>query len=182
MTSLNPGLAAAERAALALLLLLLGGCQWFAAPTPPPAPPPAPVVERDLIAAVRTGAEYPDSQLEVNPVRLPAIEALEALIFAREAAGDHAGALALTDEALSITTDDPLVWQVRAELLLKLERLPEAIELAQRAFELGPKVGALCVRAWRVVVEAERAASNEAQAQNAAARAERCVLRPRPRF
>jgi sugar phosphate isomerase/epimerase len=144
------------------LLWLLSSCA--SAPPPPTwsGPPPA-----QLVAEIRAAGKPASGELDVQPLREPAVEDLRAQAAQFERMQRYADAATALDKALAITPGDPAVMQERAETAVLLQDLRAAQDLATRAFEAGAKVGPLCRRHWSTVavVEAERARQTQRQSE-----------------
>ena len=82
----------------------------------------------------------------------------------------HAAATAL-DQALTLDPHAPDVLQDRAEVAVALAQWAQAETLAQRSWELGPRVGALCARNWQTVLEMRRLTGTGAGKSNGVAQA-----------
>jgi len=163
-----------------VLLALLAACRG----TPEPRPE-EPVVEPagpSLIDQVRSAVAAQEGGFEVQPLREPAVEDLRQQVLQAEAAGDHVAALERLDQALVIVPGDPELRQWRAEVLLAKGLLDDAELAAAEAFELGPRVGSLCLRSWHTVRVAREARGNTEAAQVAEGMLDRCRVEPPPRM
>lgn len=138
---------------------LLAACGQPSSSTQATRPP-----DRDLVAAIRAAGEQDDSVVQVVPLRDPAVQSLLDAAHADEQAGRYADAAAKTDQALKLSPEAPDLLQYRAELAVRLQDYADAERLAQRSFELGPKLGALCARNWQTLAELREAARDEAGA------------------
>lgn len=157
-------------------VFVLGACSSPPSPQKPvasPEPPP-----RDLVAEVRAAGADADDALEVQPLRDPQIEDLRASATRAESAGRHAEADAFLQKALTLTPDDPELLQWRAELLLAQAYYDEAAILANRSYERGPKLGALCRRNWTTIQLAREMRQQGDEAATAAQQAIRCTVEP----
>lgn len=162
-------------AALALALVL-AACSSPPAPQKQAARPDAP--PRDLVAEVRAAGADGDDALEVQPLRDPVVEDLRANATRAETAGKHEEADGYVKQALDYLPNDPELLQWRAELLLAQDFFDEAAILANRSFEQGPKLGALCRRNWTTIKLAREMRGNGAEATAAAQQAARCTVEP----
>jgi hypothetical protein len=144
---------------------LLAAC---AAREDKPVPPPR--VERDWLAEIAAEAARADSAVDVVPLPDPAVDDL------RRRADD------VLREALALDAGDPALWQSLAESLLAQRRWEEAEAMAARSAELGPRVGALCLRS-RYTAFASRIERGDAMgAAQARMQVEDCVEARPTRF
>jgi predicted Zn-dependent protease len=120
---------------------LLAAC---AAREEKPAPPPR--VERDWLPEIAAEAARADSAVDVVPLPDPAVDDLRRRADEALRANRPAEAEAVLREALALNEGDPALWQSLAESLLAQRRWEEAEAMAARSAELGPRVGALCLR------------------------------------
>ncbi|PKM09556.1 MAG: hypothetical protein CVV17_00460, partial [Gammaproteobacteria bacterium HGW-Gammaproteobacteria-7] len=97
---------------------------------------------------------------------------------ARRAEGDLAGARALIDRALESAPHDPELLQEAAELALLASEWAQAIELAGRSYEVGPRQGELCRRSWLTVAAARTALRDAERGETARARLALCSPPP----
>lgn len=166
-----------SRCAWPLVILFLAACA---------AQPPAPVDHRaegsrQVSERVRQPAgETPG--LQVYPLRNPAVGELTEKARAAEARGDLDAANRLLERALRIESRDPELLQYMAEIQLARGRPDQAESYAARSFELGPRVGELCVRNWRTLSVAREEQGNDAGANDALDRAENCRVERPPRY
>ncbi len=144
----------ATTACIVFLCLLLSSCaseqstgSTRVGPTP-----------EELIARIRSAQEFQGNtatpgELDVQPLRDPMVEDLRQQAAQHERDHRYPQAAAALDKALTITPSDPALLQERAEAALLQNDLPRAIELAQRGYALGAKVGPLCRRHWAMIRE-----------------------------
>lgn len=71
--------------------------------------------------------------------------------------GDLDQARAAAAAALAEAPADPVLLQEAAELALLAGDWPQAVELAGRSYEVGPRVGELCRRNWLTIAAARAA-------------------------
>lgn len=135
--------------AVPLFLLVLAGCASAPAPEIPVANDP--VTPEQRVAAVRAAAGADDRELAVQPLRDPEVDDLREDAQRAIAARDLAAAATALDRAVAIVPEDPAILQERAELALLQGDYARADTLAQRAFELGSRVGPLCRQHWETV-------------------------------
>lgn len=158
----------------ALVLLLLAACA---------ATPPAPDERRTVEDRVRAPAvENDDAELQVYTLRNPAVESLERQARAAEAEGNLDLAEQLLERALRIDGRDPAALQFMAEVQLQQGRVDQAGSYAQRAWDAGPQVGAICQRTLRTLVIVHERAADWDQAQRARDRLSQCRVAPPERF
>lgn len=138
--------------------------------------------DRDVVLAIRQAGQSTASSVEVQPLRDPAVDGFLKQAADLEAAQKFVDAVAAVDRALKLAPDAPEILQLKAELLIGLHRYADAEALARKSFELGPRLGSLCARNWQTVVEARRAAKDEASANSAKAQVAACKVPPRQRL
>ncbi|MBS0584389.1 MAG: tetratricopeptide repeat protein [Proteobacteria bacterium] len=138
-----------------------------------PAPPAKAAArpDRDPTAAVTTiraaGAKL-ESAVEVKPLRDPAVDGLLKQARDLEAQAQPAQALDAVRKSEKIAGPAPDILQFEAELLIQTREWRQAGEIAQKAYDSGPKVGAICARNQQTLVEVRSAlgdAAGAAQAQ-----------------
>lgn len=167
---------ALRTAVLAAALLAIAACSQ-----PPPAPQRATKAEvpaRDLVAEVRAAGAAAADALDVQPLRDPVVEDLRRSATRAETEGKHAEADGFVKQALTLSPNDPELLQWRAELLLAQDFFDEAAILANRSYEQGPKLGALCRRNWTTIRLAREMRNNDAEAATAGEQAARCTVEP----
>lgn len=160
------------------IALLLASCATT--PPPPPAPPPPP--PRDRVAELRSAASATKSAVEVAPLQNPAVDILLSAAEQLEAKGERDAAVAKLEEALTIEPENPRLWQLKAEALLRSERFLDAEKLAMKSYELGSRIGEWCMRNWLTIAESRDALGDAATSQAARQRAQGCPVQPLPRF
>jgi tetratricopeptide (TPR) repeat protein len=163
---------------LSAAMLLLGSC----ASTPPPAPePPAPPA-RDRVAELRSLAASTSSAMEVAPLQNPAVDVLLVEAGELEAAGEHAAAAARVEQALALEPDNPRLWQLKAESLLRDELFLDAEKLAMKSYDLGSRIGEWCMRNWLTIAESRDALGDVNTSVAARERAQKCPVQAHQRF
>ena len=145
-----------------------GSATWYPNTVPPRVR--APAIEND------------DTALQVYALRNPAVESLERRAQTAEASGDLARAEQLLERALRIDGRDPAALQFMAEVQLQQGRIEQAAGFAQRAWDAGPQVGALCERTLRMLIVVHERSSDWDRAQQARDRLPRCRVAPPERF
>jgi tetratricopeptide (TPR) repeat protein len=159
---------------------VIGGCASTPQPVAATAPPPPPA--RDRVAALRSVALATPSNVEVAPLQNPSVDLLLAAIEQADTAGDHGKAIELIDEALSIEPENPRLWQLKAEALLRSEHFLDAEKLAMKSYDLGPRIGEWCMRNWLLIAESRDALGDTATSESARDRAQGCPTKPLPRY
>lgn len=162
-------------AALALLITLLGACSQPA----PPAQQPAAKPDNDVVLTIRdVGAKF-QSDLEVHPLRDPAVDGIMQQVRSQEIQGHYDQALVLTERALTLAHGSPEIIQYQAELEIGRKHYDAAAKLAQQSYDHGPKNGSLCARNIQTLIEARNALQDSAGAAQAKAQLTSCrVDRP----
>jgi tetratricopeptide (TPR) repeat protein len=159
-------------------ILLLGSC----ASTPPAPPEPPPPPARDRVAELRARASSTFSAMEVAPLQNPAVDLLLAQVAELEAAGKHQDAAARIEEALTIEPDNPRLWQLKAETLLRNELFLDAEKLAMKSYDLGSRIGEWCMRNWLTIAESRDALGDLNTSVAARERALKCPVQPHQRY
>lgn len=136
--------------------LALGACSQPAPPAKAAAKADTPAqVDAAALATVANiraaGAQF-ESSVEVKPLRDPAVEGLLKQAHDFEAQHQIDPAFAAVAKALSIAPNAPDILQYEAELRIEAHDLQQAGVLAQKSWELGPKVGGLCARNMQTLV------------------------------
>jgi tetratricopeptide (TPR) repeat protein len=103
------------------------------------------------VAAIRAAAGADDKELAVQPLRDPQVEDLREVAVTAVSSRDYAAAAEALNQALLIVPEDPAILQERAEVALLQRDFDRAETLAQRAFDMGSKVGPLCRQHWETV-------------------------------
>lgn len=164
---------------LCLLTLTLSAC----ATVSPPEPPAEPLVPaRDRVAALRSVAMANPSAVELAPLQNPAVDLLLDAAAQAEAAGDHEAALAQIEDALSVEPENPRLWQLKAEALLRKGEFLDAEKLAMKSYDMGARIGEWCMRNWLLIAETRDALGDTSTSEAALSRAEGCPTKPLPRF
>lgn len=135
-------------------LAVLALTAWMAACAVKPESPQAPVettTPEQRVAAIRAAAGNDDKELAVQPLRDPQIEDLRESAARAIAARDYAAAADALNQALLMVPEDPAVLQERAEAAFLQREFDRAETLAQRAFDLGSRVGPLCRQHWETI-------------------------------
>ena len=150
----------------------------------PPGPTPV-VVKPDTSSAlnnIRAAGNQFTSSVEVHPLRDPAIDGLIDQAHKLEAQQQTAPALEKVDEALKIAPNSPDLLQYQAELFVQTNNWNGAVASAQKSYELGPKVGALCAKNLQTLVEAGNAQSNATMMTDAKQKMAGCKVPAPNRF
>lgn len=152
----------------------VGGCAVTESPTPPPAAAHAP--PEQMLAAVEAAAGRDDREVSVQPLRDPQVEDLRESAQRAIRSRDYAAAADALNQALLIADDQPGILQERAEVALLQSDFPRAESLAQRAFQLGSKVGPLCRRHWATIEQARLARGRKDDAAAARMQIDACTV------
>lgn len=163
---------------LTLVLALIAGCATV--PPPPPAPPPPP--PRDRVAELRTAALASPSAVEIAPLQNPSVDYLLGEIAKAESTNDTKSVEQYLEQALQIEPENPRLWQLKAEALLRAERYLDAEKLAMKSYELGSRIGQWCMRNWLTIAESRDALGDANTSVAARERASRCPVKPLPRY
>jgi len=145
------------------VLLLLAACS-----TPPPAPD-------EVNTRVRTPASQDSEGVQVYSLQNPAVKQLIAQADGAEKAGQLDQAGAYIERALRIQPRDPQLLQQMAEIKLQKEDWQQALNFAQRSYDIGPRVGEICSRNWRTISVAREHLDDASGASDAARRATQCM-------
>ncbi len=153
----------------ALLAIALTACSQ---PAPVAAAKPDPQVQADantlaIVASIRTAGTQFDSSVEVKPLRDPAVDGLLKQAHDLEAQQQIAAAIDAVNKALKIAPNAPDILQYEAELQIQAHNWKQAGALAQKSWDLGPKVGALCARNQQTLVHVREAQGDSAGAAQA---------------
>jgi tetratricopeptide (TPR) repeat protein len=136
--------------------VLMSGCSQ-------PAAPQQAIVKPDTsnaITNIRAAGNQFDSSVEVHPLRDPAVDGLLDQSRKLEAQQQPAQALQPVAHALQIAPNSPDILQFQAELFVETGDWKQAMSSAQKSYDLGPKVGALCARNLQTLVEVGNALSD----------------------
>lgn len=130
-------------------------------------PEPANPSGTAALARIRITDVSNDSIVEVKPLRDPAVDGLLKQAHDAEAKGNIAAAIAATTRALSIAKDAPDILQYQAELYIEQGDWKQADATAQKSRDVGPKVGTLCARIQRTLMETRNVTSGDAAVKQA---------------
>jgi len=155
--------------AWSLLALLLAGCSAHS---------PAPVEDREVNARVRTPASQDSAGVQVYSLQNPAVRELTAQAREAEHKGDLVLASAYLERAMRIQPRDPQLLQQMAEIKLQKQDYQQALNFAERSFEIGPRVGEICSRNWRTIGVAREHLKDTRGAEEAEQRAAQCMNTP----
>jgi hypothetical protein len=148
----------------------------IAACSRPPAPvaavKPDPMIKADaatqaIVAGIRSAGTQSESSVEVKPLRDPAVDGLLKQAHDLEAQQQIAAAIDAVHKALKIAPNAPDILQYEAELQILAHDWKQAAGLAQKSWELGPKVGALCARNQQTLIHVREAQGDTAGATQA---------------
>lgn len=162
----------------AIMAMILLGCA--AGPAPRPAPEPAEAVDPIAMIALIRGQAQALGVDSVDVVPLRDAERAHWLQNLREHAerDDIEGARAAATAALAAEPDDPELLQEAAELALLNRDWEQAIALAGKSYELGPRQGLLCRRNWLTVAAARDALADIERSRTARERLAVCSPAP----
>jgi predicted Zn-dependent protease len=149
-----------------------------------PAPTQA-VVKPDTSSAlgnIRAAGKQFDSSVEVHPLRDPAVDGLVDQARKLEAQQQTAPALDKIGEALKIAPNSPELLQYQAELFVETNNWNGAMASAQKSYDLGPKVGALCAKNLQTLIEVGNAQSNAGMMADAKQKMVSCKVPAPNRF
>jgi tetratricopeptide (TPR) repeat protein len=135
-----------------------------------------------VVAAIRAVGAQSDSSVEVHPLRDPALDGLLKQAHDLEAQQQIAQALDATAKALKIAPNSPDILQYEAELQIQAHDWQQAGNLAQKSWEVGPKVGGLCARNLETVARARTILGDAAGAIQARQQQAGCRVPPPARF
>ena len=154
--------------AAAAAAIALAGCSEPSAPARSAQKPDRPAVDpQTSVAGIRAAGAQFDSSVEVHPLRDAAVEGLLKQAHEAEAQAQPAQALASVRKALAIAPDAPDILQYQAELLIETGDWRQGAASAQKSYELGPKVGSLCVRNLETLIQARTTLGDAAGAAQA---------------
>ncbi|PIX60858.1 MAG: hypothetical protein COZ47_04965 [Lysobacterales bacterium CG_4_10_14_3_um_filter_64_11] len=135
----------------------------------------APVDTAALVAKVRAAAAA-DDVLQVEPLRDAQTEDLRLAAQRLERQGDYRAALQRLQQARVLAPQDPTLLQEAAELSLYLADWEQAIALASRSFENGPRLGPLCRRNWTTLQLVREQIGDGEGSASAQAQRQRCTV------
>lgn len=153
---------------LFFLVLLLGACAGTGS---------GPTGSRsgEVNSRVREPARQDSEGVQVFPLQNPAVKELLADAGQAETDGNFDQATALLERALRIQPRDPEILQSLAEVQLHLEDYPQALNFAERSFDIGPRVGEICSRNWRTISVAREHLGDHKGSLEAEQRASACM-------
>lgn len=157
-------------------MAVLGACSQ-------PAPPAKAASRPDydaasVVAAIRAVGAQSNSSVEVHPLRDPALDGLLKQAHDLEAQQRIAQAIDAVAKALKIAPDSPDILQYQAELQIQARDWKQAAALAQKSWELGPKIGGLCARNLETVARARTTMGDAAGAAQARQQQSGCRVPP----
>lgn len=162
---------------LLAIVATLAGCQAQGDLSPAQVISVSTIEAAALVARVRAAANADDA-VEVTPLGDGQTEDLRAAAERLEALGDYVGAAQALQRALLLTPGDPALLQEAAELALLQRDWDQAIQLAGRSFESGPRLGSLCRRNWATVQVAREQFGDTDGSVTALAQLSRCTIAP----
>lgn len=129
-----------------------------------------------VVAGIRAAGAQFDSSVEVKPLRDPAVDGLLKQAHDLEAQQQIAPALDAVEKALKIAPNAPDILQYEAELKIQVHDWKQAGALAQKSWELGPKVGGLCARNMQTLVHVRESQGDAAGAAQARTQLSGCKV------
>ncbi|HEY2394788.1 MAG TPA: tetratricopeptide repeat protein [Rudaea sp.] len=120
-----------------------------------------------IVASIRAAGTQFVSSVEVKPLRDPAVDGLLKQAHDLEGQQQIAAAIDAVNKALKIAPNAPDILQYEAELQIQAHDWKQAGALAQKSWELGPRVGALCARNQQTLVHVREAQGDAAGAAQA---------------
>jgi len=147
-----------------LTLSILAGC---AAQPSAPAKSNVRPDATSTVAAIRAAGQQFESSVEVHALRDPAIDGLLQQAHQQEAQQHPGQALDSVRKALTIAPNAPDLLQLQAELAIETGDWQQATTLAQKSYDLGPKVGGLCARNLETLARSRAATGDDAGAATA---------------
>ena len=152
-----------------------------------PAPPAKIAAKPDRdpavsVATIRAAGAKVESAVEVKPLRDPAVDGLLKQAHDLELQAQYAQALDALRKAEKIAGAAPDILQFEAELLIELREWRQAGEVAQKSYDSGPKLGALCARNQQTLVETRSALGDAAGATQAQEQVAACKQAAPPRY
>ncbi|MGH8122575.1 MAG: tetratricopeptide repeat protein [Rudaea sp.] len=162
--------------------LTIGGCLLLGACSQPPVVQKPVADPTAAVTAIRAAGAKLESSVEVKPLRDPAVDGLLKQAHDLEARGQPAAALDAVRKAEKIAGPAPDIIQYEAELLIETRDWKQAATAAQKSWDLGPKVGALCARNQQTLVETRKAQGDDAGAQQAHQQVAACNVPAPPRY
>ncbi|MCB1612253.1 MAG: hypothetical protein KDI60_10930, partial [Xanthomonadales bacterium] len=78
--------------------------------------------------------------------------------------------------------ENPRLWQLKAEALLRQGEFLDAEKLAMKSYDLGSQIGEWCMRNWLLIAETRDALGDASTSEAARRRADGCPTRPLPRY
>ena len=167
----------------AALTFVLAGCSQPSAPARRAQKPDRPQTDPQAsVAGIRAAGAQFDSSVEVHPLRDPAVEGFLKQARDAEAQAQPGQALASVRQALAIAPNAPEILQYQAELLIETGDWRQGADVAQKSYELGPKVGSLCARNLETLVQARTTLGDEAGAAAARQQAVGCKVPAATRY
>lgn len=166
----------------AIVIIGVFGCAANPAPESASHPSPANaawVDPVDILARIHGQAQTLGTEsIDVVPLRDAEREHWLQQLRERAQSNDIDGARNTVASALSVNPDDPELLQEAAELALLARDWEQAIALAGKSYELGPRLGLLCRRNWLTVAAARDALADHERSQTARERLAICSPPP----
>jgi tetratricopeptide (TPR) repeat protein len=163
----------------ALLAGALSSCSQPASPAKGARPDPQAQADANtlaIVASIRAAGTQFDSSVEVKPLRDPAVDGLLKQAHELEGQQQIAPAIDAVNKALKIAPNAPDILQYDAELQIQAHDWKQAGALAQKSWELGPRVGALCARNQQTLAHVREAQGDAAGAAQAKQQVTACKV------
>lgn len=151
-----------------VLLSVLASCAT-------PVPAPVPDDSKEVDTRVREPAREDSEGIQVFPLQNPAVTALLAEASSAESVGNFDQATVLLERALRIQPQNPEILQHMAEIQIQKKDYQQALNFAQRSYDVGPRVGEICSRNWHTISVARDHLNNEAGSREAQKIASACM-------
>ncbi|WP_266183924.1 tetratricopeptide repeat protein [Dyella humicola] len=155
-----------------LAALLLAACSQPSAPSQQTTRPTH--SDEQMLASIHAAGDKEKSAIDVNPLREPGVATLQDAAAGDMRTGQYDAAAVKLDQALKLSPNSPDLLQDRAELAIRLKDYANAEKLAQRSWELGPRLGPLCARNWQTIAELRERAGDDTGAQTATKSLQQC--------
>lgn len=157
-----------------MLTVLLSACAGSGTTKPARSP-----LSNEVETEVRDAASRESEGIQVQPLQNPAVRQLLASAGASESAGQLEQASQMLERGLRIEPRDPELLQRLAEIRLQQKDWQQAINFANRSYDVGAQVGEMCARNWRTIALANDYIGDAQAADSARGQVEYC-MRKRP--
>ena len=137
--------------------------------------PPVQVTQDEVDSRVRAPASEDSAGVQVYSLQNPAVKELTAQAVIAERSGELDKASGYLERALRIQPRNPQVLQHMAEIELQKEDYQQALNFAEKSYDIGPRVGEICSRNWRTISVAREHLNDVRGANDAESRANQCM-------